>query len=429
MGLWLRILITGMVMISQTGAYRGHEEQLRNDLFRTYNQLILPAESTLVVISVRIMHFEMDERRHSLMVDTWFSIEWTDPRLKWNPEEFGGINKIHVPYEMLWIPDIAIYNSANGGEDMAFGTTQALLYYNGSIVFVPSVKLDFSCVMDLTLWPHDSHNCTCVIGSWVHDGIAIDLHLKADKPESNLPVRVTNGGRNLTRNSWDLVDSNITREVQNYLCCPEPYVMIHLSMLLTRDAPAYEWIIKGPAIGLSLLTMVLFLLPPAAGEKVLFGILCLILDMLFIAYASYTISLAPTHLPLIVELICKQATLVITSIVVGVVSLRMARDPHSLGLPSFIKTPVLRLSSLLCIESYKNLASRVHHYQYSPNVLKTDEYDMKENGNGHVYTADDVSSTFPSFDWLLLSAFMDRICLIIFAIIFVVNLYKFSAIL
>ncbi|XP_066974094.1 neuronal acetylcholine receptor subunit alpha-6-like [Macrobrachium rosenbergii] len=425
MASWHQIFAVILGIISQTVGYS--EDELRYDLFATYDKLSRPSKTTAVDFRVTIKHFEMDERSHSLMVDAWMLNEWEDPRLKWDPEDYGAIPKITVPHDMLWKPDIAVYNSANVGENLAYGNIQALLFAHGRIVFVPPAKLHFTCVMDLTRWPHDTHNCTCIIGSWMHDGHAIDLRLPDDKPELDLPVRFTEDGRNISRGSWNLVDSSIVREVKNYSCCDEPYITIHMSMLVTRNAPAYEWTVKGPAIGLSILTLVVFLLPPAAGEKVIFGILCLLLDMVYIAFASSTISLAPSHLPLIVEMICKQATLVIASIVISALSLRVARDPHTSGLPSFVKTPLLALSPCFCLESYKNLASRVHHHPYSPHPLKTDEYDVKENGNGHVYVPE--VSTCPGFDWLLLSAFLDRVCLVIYVIIFVVNMYKFSAIL
>lgn len=36
--------------------------------------------------------------------------QWRDYRLQWEPEEYGGITKIKVPNECLWIPDILLYN-------------------------------------------------------------------------------------------------------------------------------------------------------------------------------------------------------------------------------------------------------------------------------------------------------------------------------
>uniref|UniRef100_A0A914RK91 Neurotransmitter-gated ion-channel ligand-binding domain-containing protein n=1 Tax=Parascaris equorum TaxID=6256 RepID=A0A914RK91_PAREQ len=31
-------------------------------------------------------------------------------KLAWNPEDWGGIKKIHIPSDQIWIPDILLYN-------------------------------------------------------------------------------------------------------------------------------------------------------------------------------------------------------------------------------------------------------------------------------------------------------------------------------
>lgn len=36
--------------------------------------------------------------------------EWNDYKLKWNPDEYGGVDTLHVPSEHIWLPDIVLYN-------------------------------------------------------------------------------------------------------------------------------------------------------------------------------------------------------------------------------------------------------------------------------------------------------------------------------
>ena len=36
--------------------------------------------------------------------------EWNDYKLKWDPEEYGGVSKLHVPADEIWLPDIVLYN-------------------------------------------------------------------------------------------------------------------------------------------------------------------------------------------------------------------------------------------------------------------------------------------------------------------------------
>ena len=35
--------------------------------------------------------------------------EWVDVKLRWNPDDYGGVTTIRVPSESLWLPDIVLY--------------------------------------------------------------------------------------------------------------------------------------------------------------------------------------------------------------------------------------------------------------------------------------------------------------------------------
>lgn len=35
---------------------------------------------------------------------------WQDEFLQWDPNEFGGISSLHVPSELIWKPDLLVYN-------------------------------------------------------------------------------------------------------------------------------------------------------------------------------------------------------------------------------------------------------------------------------------------------------------------------------
>lgn len=36
--------------------------------------------------------------------------EWNDYKLKWNPDDYSGVDTLHVPAEHIWLPDIVLYN-------------------------------------------------------------------------------------------------------------------------------------------------------------------------------------------------------------------------------------------------------------------------------------------------------------------------------
>lgn len=35
---------------------------------------------------------------------------WYDYKLRWDPEEYGGVEMLYVPSEHIWLPDIVLFN-------------------------------------------------------------------------------------------------------------------------------------------------------------------------------------------------------------------------------------------------------------------------------------------------------------------------------
>uniref|UniRef100_A0A0K0D1X5 DZF domain-containing protein n=1 Tax=Angiostrongylus cantonensis TaxID=6313 RepID=A0A0K0D1X5_ANGCA len=40
----------------------------------------------------------------------WLKQVWIDKKLSWDPKSYGGVSVLYVPYEMIWVPDIVLYN-------------------------------------------------------------------------------------------------------------------------------------------------------------------------------------------------------------------------------------------------------------------------------------------------------------------------------
>ena len=36
--------------------------------------------------------------------------DWNNPLMSWNPKDYGGIKEVNIPPDMLWVPDIILYN-------------------------------------------------------------------------------------------------------------------------------------------------------------------------------------------------------------------------------------------------------------------------------------------------------------------------------
>lgn len=39
-----------------------------------------------------------------------FLQEWNDYKLRWRPSDYDNVTSIRVPSELIWVPDIVLYN-------------------------------------------------------------------------------------------------------------------------------------------------------------------------------------------------------------------------------------------------------------------------------------------------------------------------------
>ncbi|KAK1898864.1 Neuronal acetylcholine receptor subunit alpha-4 [Dissostichus eleginoides] len=104
---------------SQVGPWAHGEERLLHDLFASYNKLSRPVENTTDTV---LVHFglsiaqliDVDEKNQMMTTNVWVKQEWDDYKLRWNPEEYENVTSIRIPSEIIWRPDIVLYNNADG---------------------------------------------------------------------------------------------------------------------------------------------------------------------------------------------------------------------------------------------------------------------------------------------------------------------------
>lgn len=64
---------------------------------------------------------------------------WTDYRLAWDPEEFGGLTESRIPSLQIWRPDIVLYNNDDGNYDPTL-PTNVVLKNTGVCEWLPPEK-------------------------------------------------------------------------------------------------------------------------------------------------------------------------------------------------------------------------------------------------------------------------------------------------
>jgi nicotinic acetylcholine receptor len=158
--------------------------------------------------------------------------------------------------------------------------TNIVVYSDGTCNWLPLGLYISSCAIDIRWFPFDDQKCKLKFGSWTYDGNKINLTKKADKID--LSTYQESGeweiigtcpfmNRLLLHDLCSVLDVPSVRNVLTYSCCPEPYIDITYYIHIRRRTLYYGFNLIIPCALISFLSLLIFTLPPDAGEKVGLG--------------------------------------------------------------------------------------------------------------------------------------------------------------
>ncbi|XP_072023060.1 neuronal acetylcholine receptor subunit alpha-10-like [Amphiura filiformis] len=215
---------------------------------------------------------ELNTREQVFSIQTWSKLTWTDEFLTWNPKDYNGIRRHTVPVSKIWVPDITLYDRAD--IDVAYkADTVANIYPDGTIMWYALAIYRSTCKIHVRWFPFDVQVCILTFSSWNHDGLEIDLY-----PEHSLDA---NTSRFLSNGVWAMVAVRTKQVVTKYLCCPEPYPEVRYNLVFKHHAAFYIYYMILPCLALSILSLVVFYLPPDCGEKLTYSVTNLLALIVF----------------------------------------------------------------------------------------------------------------------------------------------------
>lgn len=165
--------------------------RLYSDLMKNYNRLERPVSNNSQPVTVNLglilqQIVGVDEKNQIIEVNAWIKYTWTDYKLTWKPEDYGGVTdvgcrsiqtlsidiltlsglistktflmQVRFPVDMLWRPDVLVYNSADKEFDSTF-PSNIVVYNDGSILWIPPGILRTSCKIDIRWFPFDDQSC------------------------------------------------------------------------------------------------------------------------------------------------------------------------------------------------------------------------------------------------------------------------------
>lgn len=266
-------------------AINRREQHLLEDLLNPekYNRRVRPVlrseDPVIVNFGLVVREIEnLDDKNQLLVTRAEIREFWVDPQLRWNLSDYGGVKYISVDPKMIWIPDIVLYNNAGEGFGGGMTRTKAVITHEGLVSLNVPTIMESSCKIHVDNYPFDQQNCELKFGSWTYDGFRIALVLEspsADLSEYSPSV------------AWELLGVPGEFSSVVYMCCPEPYHDITYRVRIKRRALYYAMYLIIPCAMISVLTLLVFLLPPDCNERMTVGMAILVgLSFFFLLVAE-----------------------------------------------------------------------------------------------------------------------------------------------
>jgi len=237
------VLFFGFSTAFRDNAY----SRLLDDLFEDngYQKDAIPLEKVAdknsnensLDVGVGISLIDLNYGQEILSASVWLRTTWSDYRLMWDPDQYEGITNIKVPATMVWRPDLSVYNANGWGHDTfqeryESGVTNAIVYSNGKVLWIPPLPLETSCGQDsfaVENDPEDDRKCNIKIGSWTYDGFHLNMTY-FDASSEYLELG------DFSRTSPYVVTSQEGNSIETkyYPCCAEPYMSINYKFTIRR---------------------------------------------------------------------------------------------------------------------------------------------------------------------------------------------------
>uniref|UniRef100_A0A3P8Y341 Cholinergic receptor, nicotinic, beta 2 n=1 Tax=Esox lucius TaxID=8010 RepID=A0A3P8Y341_ESOLU len=330
------------------------EERLVEHLLNPahYNKLIRPATNGSELVTVQLMVslaqlISVHEREQIMTTNVWLTQEWQDYRLTWIPEEFDGMEKVRLPSKHIWLPDVVLYNNADGMYEVSF-YSNAVVSHDGSIFWLPPAIYKSACKIEVKHFPFDQQNCTMRFRSWTYDRTEIDLILRSDVASMD---DFTPSGE------WDIIALPGRR---NENPADPTYVDITYDFIIRRKPLFYTINLIIPCVLITSLAILVFYLPSDCGEKMTLCISVLLALTVFLLLISKIVPPTSLDVPLVGKYLMFTMVLVTFSIVTSVCVLNVHhRSPTTHTMPPWVKLVFLnKLPALLFMRQPRNSCER-----------------------------------------------------------------------
>ncbi|XP_067659393.1 neuronal acetylcholine receptor subunit alpha-5-like [Haliotis asinina] len=251
------------------------------DYFKSHHPLqFLVYEGEILTVSVNfnVLHLDdLDETKQALTSTAWFYFVWNLKGFEWNETKYQNISRVVVSEELLWLPDLKLYNSIDTFGHLSEDVFPTTVWSNGTVEWYAAKKYVTSCKMDVSYFPFDQQRCYFRLTQWV--SFSSEVNFTFYDPPITFRAFEENG-------EWKITDTSVKKDY----FYEGKYQSLIFGLVLVRRRPFYVLSMMVPMSFLSALNLMVFHVPPGSGEKMT---LCVSVLLSYSVYLTYINTLLP----------------------------------------------------------------------------------------------------------------------------------------
>lgn len=130
----LFIFLTQLITLSLSQNTTYYEAAIQQAVFSGYSSSMRPVDNVNVSIQLQLAQIiSLKEPTETLVTSSYLFVVWKDPRLAWDPTQYGQITAINIPASLLWLPDLYVVNTASSNGFISYSGIRAFLFSNGGL--------------------------------------------------------------------------------------------------------------------------------------------------------------------------------------------------------------------------------------------------------------------------------------------------------
>ncbi|KAI0220407.1 Neuronal acetylcholine receptor subunit alpha-2 [Lamellibrachia satsuma] len=236
-----------------------------------------------VLISIGLRRIiELEEHSQTMTVNVWMRQYWNDHTLMWDPARHNGTTHVSLWHDLVWKPDIVLYNNADSELKTMYEEMEIQLKYDGNVSYLYPAVYRITCTIDIAVYPFDQQTCVLKFGSWAFDQSVLDL-------DTTTAIDPADTSSYLVNSEWQLVSVTAKRQATEYGCCPDVhYIDVTFALTIRRRWLLPFFYLLFPNMLVNIICLMQFFLPCDSSEKITLGItmyLSMIVYLLLIADA------------------------------------------------------------------------------------------------------------------------------------------------